>query len=332
MSPLLRRPVRTAIRAITVSAVIASSGFAVVHLAPVRDDHAATTATPSRPAAPASYRFERLTTPNRTVVRDEDGAIVAILTDGARTAVLTGPTRTFREPSRTPAAVTTSSWVRLLPQPWQPGATWFEPWLKKALADWSEDLLAIAAEYLEGAPAQTDGKGVRFRGDAASARRDRPADFFDYLGTSWSFPGGKTEQPHADRAAALDSGGFVRLVYGYRLGYPLRDTADHGTGLPRTPAAMALDGGTVIIPDKHTTPADRMLLLPGDLLFFDDRRAGAGDVNHVGIFLGVDDSGNPRFVSSRRKANGPTFGDVGPTSLFGKGGRFGPGLRSARRL
>jgi hypothetical protein len=42
--------------------------------------------------------FDRLGGPARTVVRDGSGAMVATLTDGARTAVLTGPGRTFTEP------------------------------------------------------------------------------------------------------------------------------------------------------------------------------------------------------------------------------------------
>ena len=324
---------RTALRAVALSTVIATSGTAVVYLATTRYDHVATAAVaPARqPGASAAYRFERLTAPARTVVRDDGGAIVATLTDGARTAVLTGPPRTFHE-AGTPA-VTTSTWVRLLPQPWQDGAAWFGPWLQTALTDRSDDVLAIAVEYLDGAPAVEDARSVRFRGNASFPHPDRPADFLDYLGTQWKFADGTTEKPHPDRYGAVDSAGLVRLVYGYRLGYPLRAASGRGTGLPRQPAAMAaLDAGAVIIADHHTTPADRLLLLPGDLLFFDDRRAGAGDVDHVGIFLGLDDDGHPRLVSSRKKADGPTFGDVGPTSLLGQGGRFGPGLRGARRL
>lgn len=328
---------RTALRAVALSTVIASSGAAVVYLSTTRYDHVATAAVApaGQPGSSAAYRFERLTAPARTVVRDNVGAIIATLTDGARTAALTGPPRTFSEPGET-QTVTTSAWVRLLPQPWQNSgehATWFAPWLKTALADRGDDLLAVAAEYLGGAPAVTDGRSVRFRGNASFPHPDRPADFLDYLGLRWTFADGTTESPHPERYGAIDSAGLVRLVYGYRLGYPLRPTNGRGTGLPRQPAAMAtLDAGTVIIPDHHTTPADRLLLLPGDLLFFDDRRAGAGDVDHVGIFLGLDDNGHPRLVSSRKKADGPTFGDVGPTSLLGQGGRFGPGLRSARRL
>jgi cell wall-associated NlpC family hydrolase len=319
--------------------VIAASGATVVHLAATHDTRAAAREGAARvrpePQATrdAAFRFERLGSPSRTVVRGEGGVIVATFTDGARTVVLTGPTRTFREPTKTPAAITTTAWVRLLPQAWQQGAeggAWFRPWLDRAIVDRGDDVLAVATQYLDGAPPVADDKGVRVRGDA-SFRRD--SDFADYLGVSWTFEDGTTEPANAERLGALDPAGFVRLVYGFRLGYPLRGATGQGRGLPRTAAAMAgLDAGTVIIADRDTTATDRLVLQPGDLLFFDARRLGSGDVDHVGIFLGLDENGHPRFVSSRKKADGPTFGDDGSISLLEQGGRFGQGLRSARRL
>lgn len=335
MARRFRRTLTLAIRTVTVATVIAASGTTVVYLAANR--HTALLPSGSATenhATVGSYRFDRLAAPARTVVRDGDGAIVGTFTDGARNAVLTGPSRTFRQPGGTPAVITTSTWVRLLPGPWHDGAereSWFAPWLKSAITDRSDDVLAIATEYSDGTPAMKDAKAVRFRGKAGFPQTDRPADFLDYLGTAWTFPDGTTENPHPDRYGAVDSAGFVRLVYGYRLGYPLRGDDGRGGGLPRQAAAMA-GAGASIIRDHQTTPADRLLLLPGDLLFFNDRTSGAGGVDHVGIFLGLDDGGAPRFVSSRKKAGGPTFGDVGPSTLLAQGDRFGQGLRSAVRL
>ncbi|MBP2326907.1 cell wall-associated NlpC family hydrolase [Kibdelosporangium banguiense] len=317
---------RTILHATALVAVIASSGTAAALVADEKGRQEGTRAGIAQVRADLpgrDYRYERLDAPARTVVRDERGAIVATFTDGARTAAITSHTRTFTDPARTPAVVTTPVWVRLAPRPWHLDAEredWFRPWLDMTVADRSDDVLAVATQYLDGAPAvedKVDDKPVRYRGDASFG----PADFYDYLGVSWSFPGGATENPAPDRYGALDAAGFVRLVYGYRLGYPLRDGAGQGIGLPRDPAAMAtLDAGVLI----RTAPG-RLALQPGDLLFFDTTRSG---VDNVGLFLGLDQAGRPRVVSSRKQAQGPSLGD---DSAPRKGGE--PlGLHSVRRL
>lgn len=318
---------RLAVHVVVLCTVIASSAAAVAHLA-TQDRHRAfrqtTASIRTTPAAdPAHvYRYERLAAPPRTVVRDERGVIVATFTDGARTAVINGPSRTFQNPVRTQTQVTTPAWVRLTPEPWTPGAeraAWLRPWLDAAVADRGDDVLAVAAQYLNGATQATDAKAVRFRGDA----RFGHADFADYLGVTWSFPGGPTEKPAPDGYGALDPAGYVRLVYGYRAGYPMRSASGAGTGLPRTPAAMAaLDAGAPV-------PADRLALQPGDLLFF--TRSGTGtEVDQVGIFFGLDQNGRPRFLSSRKRTDGPAFSD--DVALFDRGTRKGPVLQSVRRL
>ncbi|HEX8865527.1 MAG TPA: NlpC/P60 family protein [Lentzea sp.] len=304
------------LRTAVLVAVIALSGAAAVRVAVEQQQQEGVRAgvARARPDEPGrDYRFERLNAPPRTVVRDEHGAVVATFTDGARTAAITGPSRTFAEPARTPAVVTTPVWARLIPQPWRPDAEreeWFRPWLDAAVVDRGDDVLAIATQYLDEAQEARDEKSVRYRGNASFG----PADFHDYLGVSWSFPDGGTENPAQERYGSLDAAGFIRLVFGYRLGYPLRDSAGRGTGLPRTPAAMAtFDTGVQI-------NGTRLALQPGDLLFFD---TGRGVVDHVGLFVGLDRTGKPRFVSSRRQAEGPTLGDEGASFT---------GLRGARRL
>ncbi|MEV6235424.1 hypothetical protein [Lentzea sp. NPDC051838] len=314
---------RLAVHVVVLCTVIASSAAAVTHLA-TQDRHrafrqagASVRITPATPAR--AYRFERLTAPARTVVRDERGVIVATFTDGARTAVINGPTRTFQNPTRTQVQVTTPAWVRLTPEPWSANAehaAWLRPWLYAAIADRGDDVLAVAAQYLNGAAQATDAKAVRFRGDARFGR----ADFSDYLGVTWSFPGGPTEKPEPDGYGALDPAGYVRMVYGYRAGYPLRSPTGAGTGLPRTPAAMAaLDAGAAI-------PADRLALQPGDLVFLTDNGT---DVDTVGIFFGLDQNGRPRFLSSRKRTDGPAFSDG---ALFNQGNRKSPALHSVRRI
>ena len=43
-------------------------------------------------------------------------------------------------------------------------------------------------------------------------------------------------------------------------------------------------------------------------------------------------TGHHRFLSSRGKADGPTLGDLGGTSLLDDGGHYSRGFRTARRL
>ena len=52
----------------------------------------------------------------------------------------------------------------------------------------------------------------------------------------------------------------------------------------------------------------------------------------MGIYLGLDSGGQHRFISSREKANGPTMGDIGGTSLLDDGRFYSRGWRAARRI
>lgn len=294
------------------------------------------------PVVTGAPAFSRLANPPRTVARDPSGAVLATFTDGARTVVINGPKRTFGEPAATPAAVNTTAWVRLIPEPWQAGAeqaSWFAPWLSQARADTAPDVLAVATQYLAGAPAEKDAKGVRFRGDATfgpvkptGVGRSEQSDFYDYLGIDWSFPDGPQERPDPTRYGAVDCSGFIRLVYGYRLGLPLLGTNNPGPGLPRRAYAIAESGpGVLLVPNKLTRATNYGVLQPGDLVFF-EVEDGPDQLDHSGIYLGQDDRGHHRFISSRERIDGPTLGDVGGTSLLDDGGHYSTAWRAARRL
>ncbi|HSA51208.1 MAG TPA: NlpC/P60 family protein [Yinghuangia sp.] len=345
----------TALVLVTVLAVVA--GFLHRELREYADEQAKNEpAANERPPAIAAvapgdgtgYVYDRVQDPDRTLARDARGDTVATFTDGARTAVLRGPVRKFTEPRTTTATVATDAWVRLMPQPWKAEAQnepWFRTWFAAALADTSPDVIAVALEYGDGAPARKDKAGVQVAGDAGfgpinpdgSSGNDlrlEQTDFYDYLGQTWTFPDKSKETPDPTRHAMFDCSGFVRMVYGYRMGYPLLRTDTKGTGLPRTANGMATVGpGTTILRRTHpdqSVPVD--LLLPGDLVFFEiDPRTGER-LDHTGIYLGPDDAGHPRFVSSREEANGPTFGDLGGTSRIDGSGFYGAGLRVAKRL
>lgn len=297
---------------------------------------------PTGSATSGEVTFDRLDDPGRTVVRDASGAILATLTDGARTVVLTGPERTFDEPSSTDASLTTTAWVRLAPRPWSKGAektAWFREWFKTARTDRRPDMFEIAMQYIDGAPADVDSKGRRYRGDAsfgpvsASGEGRREAnDFNDYLGIKWSFPDRGVDLPERVRYGSLDCSGFVRMVYGYRMGYPLLGTNNPGRGLPRRAYAIEAFGpGTTIVRDKGRTATDYEALQPGDLVFF-QTEGSVSQLDHVGIYMGVDDGGQHRFISSRETVNGPTMGDVGGPSVLDDGRFFSKGWRAARRI
>jgi cell wall-associated NlpC family hydrolase len=295
-------------------------------------------------ADPAALTFQRVADPARTVAKDAAARTVAVFTDGARSVRINGTTRTFTEPKFTDAAVSTDAWIRLAPKEWKAGeenAAWFRPWLTAALTDTSPDALAVATQYLHGAPDQKDNKGVRYAGDADFGPfsetdpdgRAENSDFFDYLGVKHQFPDGGRSAPQSDRFGDLDCSGYLRMVYGYRLGYPLRSSNTAGVGLPRRAFAMAQFGpGAPVIPNRGTQVRDFNRLQPGDLVFFDLDGSDGPQADHSGIYLGLDDAGHHRFLSSRSKANGPTFGDFGGAAILDGGGHFATKFRSARRL
>jgi cell wall-associated NlpC family hydrolase len=290
------------------------------------------------------YSYHRATRPDRTEIIDSSGHPVAIMTDNARTAHIYGPLRTFQEPRFTDAKVETNIWARLAPQPWHAGAEqerWFLDWFAAARKDRSPDVLAIAFEYVDGAPPKKDNQGQQYSGDASfgppdpldpDGRAER-SDFYDYLGLPWSFPDGKNEVPEPQRALALDCSGFLRMVYGHRLGYPLRGTNNPGEGLPRRAYAMAAVGpGVQLMPNSGIQARGMERLLPGDLMFFNAGPVLDGHIEHSGIYLGLDDGGHHRFISSRAQADGPTMGDLAGEPILDGISYWGLRWRTARRL
>ncbi|MFF4033755.1 NlpC/P60 family protein [Streptomyces sviceus] len=338
-----------------VAAAGAAGGYAWDQLGQGGDDHGGTVAdgagTAPSARATGAHTFERLSAPARTVVRAADGGTLATFTDGARTAVLTGPTRTFSEPRTTEAKVTTDAWVRLLPREWQQGmekSASFKSWFRKALVDTSPDVFAVAFQYSSaGAPDKHNAVGVRYAGTAHFGPRnaavknpldfayyDEKSDFYDYLGIPWTFPDGTRVQPEKDRYGDADCSGFQRLVWGYRMGIPLHNTNTKGAGLPRRAFAIAADGpGRLVIPHTGKQRAtDLSALQPGDLVFFAIIKDRPDFIDHVGMYMGLDDQGRHRFYSSRSAANGPTMGDLSGHALLDGTDFYARGFRAARRL
>ena len=81
------------------------------------------------------------------------------------------------------------------------------------------------------------------------------------------------------------------MVYGYRLGYPLLGTNNPGPGLPRRAYAIAENGpGVALIPNTGARVTAYDALQPGDLVFF-EVEGSVDELDHVGIFVGIDSDG-----------------------------------------
>ncbi|MDJ0460675.1 NlpC/P60 family protein [Streptomyces sp. H27-C3] len=360
MSAKTKRGPRPVLHAATVIALLAGSAYLTVELRKEEQAKApavqAVTDTPdlrSGGVDPGSgeHTWERLKSPARTVLRGKGGDVLATFTDGARTTTLTGPSRTFAEPTGTKSRVVTENWVRLMPEPWRKGAErekWFKDWFKEFSGSKEDDLFAIAFQYVDQAPVKKDDEGISYAGDAdfgpinpnggpGNDYRLEESDFYDYLGIPYTFRNGTTVQPETNRARSMDCSGFIRTVLGYRARFPLAATDQLGDGLPRTANGMARKSlGTDVIGLTGVGPEGRPksidVLQPGDLVFFKLDARSKERLDHAGMYMGQDTDGHKIFVSSREEVNGPTIGDKGGTSRLDGNGYYATALRSAKRL
>ena len=292
-----------------------------------------TTTSTTSTTTSTGWTYETLSSPDRTLVKDSKGRLLATFTSGSRTAVLTGPGRTFAEPSTTSATVRTTSWVRLLPAPF--AGVVDTAWLTAALDDRSPDVLAVAVQYVTQAPTVLEADGSLRSSDASygplvDGVRQEGSDWNDYLPQPAVYDG-VTDWPEAAQAGSLDCSGFVRMVFGQRLGHPMVLTPD-GVRLPRRATQMHTAGPGTVVASSTTQLKDLSTLLAGDLVLFDASTDDGTAIDHVGIYLGVDSAGRPRFVSSRKTVDGPTLGDVGGRSTLTGTGLYATSLRAVRRL
>ncbi|MFF5446417.1 NlpC/P60 family protein [Streptomyces sp. NPDC012888] len=243
----------------------------------------------------------------------------------------------------TPPSVTHGDWVRVLPEPFD--GTW-TPALEQTVRGWigslAPDALAYAAAFLPGGPAVTAGAGPaagrKVLGEATYSPADTygertvGADFHEFMGVDWTFPNGKVKAADPAFAGSLDCSGYTRMVYGHHMGVPVADVNDASPArLPRTSEQMADRApGVRLARTTGSTAGVIALLQPGDLLFWD--ADGDGQVDHVGVYLGVDALGGARFVSSRKTVNGPTMADVAGASLLDGGGTYDTTLHTVHRL
>lgn len=292
--------------------------------------------------------------PAGDVLFDAAGKHVATLTKGCRTVRLTGPSRTFSEDA---VKVTHDTWIRLLQAPYagDVAPVLDDGWIESMIGendDGAADVLTFASQYIKGAPAILY-DALQIAGDASygpvapDGKRHDGSDWNDYLGVWWMGPDGVLRPPDPAQLHCLDCSGFVRMVFGFRSGLPLAwNPADVGAGayalsgapelpLPRRSKDLCEFGPGVLTRSGDWPQALLPRLQIGDLVFFDatnDVDEVAGEIDHVGIYMGQDVAGDYRYVSSRKTPDGPTFGDVGGRSCLNGTGTYAKTLRAARRL
>lgn len=243
-----------------------------------------------------------------------------------------------------PPVVSHDTWVRLLAAPFS--GTWTTALATQILnwsVDTSSDVLAYAMKYITGAPVVTSPTygGAQIAGQARygpsgpDGKRIEGADFHDYMGMNWTFPNGETQTAGADEAGCLDCSGFVRMVYGFNMGIPMVRSANFdGLNLPRQTKDIGPSGPGILVADETDTPPELVSLQIGDVPHFDadSSDTATGQLDHNGIYLGLDNAGNHRFINSRKTPNGPTFADLGGTSTLNGTGTYAVSLRKIRRF
>jgi cell wall-associated NlpC family hydrolase len=282
------------------------------------------------------YSVKQLTNPTRTEAYDSAGNWLATFTNFARTVTLKGPSRTFAEPTTTTATVSSTTWVRLYPTVFKGAID--ESWLDSALNDTSPDILQISMQYVDMAPELRDSAGLKIAGDAdygqlqPDGTRQEGSDFNDYLGIPWKY-GTATDQPEATQLGNLDCSGFQRMVWGYRSGMAMSADAGSNALLGRSAYQIyASAPGIFIMYDKGVQLTSLSRLQPGDIVFHDTDPQDGTQIDHMGMYLGIDDTGHYRFISSRKSANGPTMGDFGGSSILDGSGLYATTFRAVLRF
>lgn len=243
----------------------------------------------------------------------------------------------------TSPSVTHNTWVRVLDDAFD--GQWTAA-LTRQIQEWaidsSPDVLAHAMRYITGAyPLVDPNVGAQVSGQAsygplaADGSRVEGADFHDYMGLDWVFPNGEERTADPDELTCLDCSGYVRMVYGFHMGLPMvfEENID-GTNLPRRTLDIGPDGPGVIVAQAVGTAPSLANIQIGDVPHFDATSDGetSGQVDHNGIYLGTDQSGNMRFLNSRKTPNGPTMADLGGASVLNGSGTYTTRLRIIRRF
>ncbi|MFJ1646959.1 NlpC/P60 family protein [Streptomyces sp. NPDC088258] len=242
-----------------------------------------------------------------------------------------------------PPSVTHRDWIRVLPEPFD--GTWTDD-IERTVRGWAgstaPDVLAYAFMFVQGAPEVRSAAlgGARVLGEvgygplSTAGVPAEGADFHECMGLPWTFPVGGSSPADSDIwRDKLDCSGYVRMVYGHHAGVPLAKGDDPTrTALPRRSHHQSLHAPGVTVAESAAAPPAAPGLRVGDLLFFDADESDAGEIDHVGIYLGTDHDGRRRFLSSRKTPDGPTAADLGGPSVLDGDGLYARTLRKVHRL
>jgi len=259
---------------------------------------------------------------------------------------MAGPARTFSEPRVSPV-VAHRVWVRTLPVPFsgRVNTEWVE-YARRANLRAYPDVLGVAMQYVSGAPPIFEGQ-IQIAGDASygplvEGEREEGADFNDYLGMAWTYREA-VDKPEKRQFQCLDCSGFIRMVWGYRPHLPGDAYASviplclkpqrSRRAMPRRAFEICKSGpGVLVIEDAGIQVEDFSRIGIGDLVFFDADSKDGSQIDHVGMYLGRDSENHHRFISSRKRADGPTMGDLGGKSILDGTRNYAKAFRAVRRI
>jgi cell wall-associated NlpC family hydrolase len=299
-------------------------------------------------AAQSGFTFSKYKNPDRTEVRDSTNHWIATFTNNSYTVTLSGPARNFSE--RTAGySVTHSTWVRTLPTPFTGKVD--QNWLNQARTanqNLVADVLALGMQYIEAAPIIIQGS-LQIAGDSSygplqsDGTRQEGSDFNDYLGITWNYSDGTHDSPESAQKFCLDCSGFMRMIFGYRHSFAnaaykdqiplcISPRTDRAAMPRRSFEIYASAPGTLIITNTGKQITDFSKINIGDLVFFDADAGDGTQIDHVGMYLGIDSGGNYRFISSRKSIDGPTLGDYNGKSVLNGTGLYATSFRGARRM
>lgn len=264
-----------------------------------------------------------------------------------------------------PPAISHSTFVRFLPQPFTEWNDSVEVLVRRWLTDTSPDLLAYWMMFTQGGAIVTDpalfseepsGIVKQILGEAGygpndvDGRRKEGADWNDYIRLAAPYPGlhvPTTDQPEVAEQYRLDCSGTTRMVAGHLMGLPmcLSDEDDFdGLRLPRRATDIIRSGLGRLIAHSVNVPVDRTYMRIGDHIGFnadpsddpgngDDGSGQPEEIDdHIGPHAGVDQFGNEIFFSSRKTSNGPGFGYIGGPAQLNGTGFWARAARDVRRF
>lgn len=243
-------------------------------------------------------------------------------------------------------------WVRVLDQPFS--GTVDYNWLEEQRVNYKPDVLATAAAYLRDQPYTYLPGDVPLQGDAnynyrhPNGDRREGSDWNDYHGVTASYTCGD-RPPRPEMFQSIDCSGFTRTVYRQFGMVPDRCAPDFdGVKIPRVTKDIEESGpGVRVIPYvPYQIPTEslwKLVIRPGDVVSFSSSEVNNSDpspgselpesrIDHNGIYLGIDEQGNHRFISSRKSVNGPQMSDVSGSSVLEGTGLYARGFRAIRRF